>query len=103
VEGDMAKRTTVSEMQGAMRLLHSRFPTCIQQVNYPVHQRKPNPKHGMFYFVGAIPLDCYDQDARRSRFYETEQAAIDAALAAGAEAIQGVDCRWVKPWGTVTG
>ena len=86
----------MSEMQTAMRFVQGTFPTCIQQVNYPLHKGRPNPKHGLFYFVGRIPLACYDGDAQRSRYYATEQEAIDAAVAAGAERLQGVDCRWIK-------
>ncbi len=79
-----------------MRMLGSKFPTCIQQVNYPIHKGQANPKHGLFFFVGSIPAACYDYEAGHSQFYATEQAAIDAAIAAGAERIQGVDCRFVK-------
>jgi hypothetical protein len=77
-------------------MLSGKFPTCIQQVNYPMHKGVPNPKHGMFYFVGSIPGECYDHDKGHSFYYTTEQDAIDAAIAAGAERIQGVDCRFVK-------
>ena len=79
-----------------MRMLGSKFPTCIQQVNYPIHKGQPNPKHGMFFFVGSIPAACYDHEKQHSFFYATEQDAIDAAIAAGAERIQGADCRWIK-------
>ena len=86
----------MSEMQNAMRMLSGKFSTCIQQVNYPIHKGEPNPSHGRFFFVGSIPSACYDQDAKRSLMYDSEQAAIDAALAAGAERVQGVDCRRIK-------
>lgn len=86
----------MSEFGSAMRLLSGKFPTCIQQVNYPMHKGQPNPFHGTFFFVGAIPADCYDHERGRSKHYPTEQAAIEAAIAAGAERIQGVDCRFVK-------
>ena len=86
----------MTDMQNALRMLSGKFPTCIQQVNYPIHQGKPNPAHGKFFFVGSIPAECYDLERGRSKFYATEQEAIDAALAAGAERVQGVDCRWIK-------
>jgi hypothetical protein len=85
-----------SELATAMTMLSAKYPTCIQQVNYPIHKGQPNPKHGMFYFVGSIPLACYDTEKQHSLYYQTEQEAIDAAIAAGAERIQGVDCRWIK-------
>ena len=81
----------MSELSAAVRLTSSRFPTCVQKVDYPFHQGKPNSKHGKFFFVGAIPSACYDPERQGSKFYDTEQAAIDAAIAAGAERIQGVD------------
>lgn len=74
------------------------FPTCVQQIDYPIHRGKPNPAHGKFFFVGSIPAACYDREKQQSKHYDTEQAAIEAALAAGATHIQGVDCRKVK-WG----
>jgi len=86
----------MSELQQAMRMLSGKFPTCIQQVDYPIHKGQPNPAHGKFFFVGSIPRDCYDFERGGSKFYATEQEAIDAALAAGAERIRGVDCRHVK-------
>ena len=86
----------MSEMQTALRMLQGKFPTVIQQVNYPIHKGQPNPKHGLFYFVGSIPALCYDSDAKRSLYYQTEQDAIDAAIAAGAERIQGVDGRRIR-------
>ena len=86
----------MTEMQTAMRLLHGKFPTCIQQINYPIHKGQPNPAHGKFIFVGSIPGDCYDHENQRSKRYDTEQDAIDAAIKAGAERIQGADCRWIK-------
>jgi hypothetical protein len=86
----------MSELQNAMRMLGGKFPTCIQQINYPIHKGQPNPAHGMFIFVGSIPADCYDFERDASKRYQTEQDAIDAAIAAGADRIQGADCRWIK-------
>ncbi len=85
----------MSELQSAMRFLSGTFPTCIQQVNYPIHKGQPNPAHGMFFFVGSIPGACYDHERRGSKFYPTEQAAIEAAIAGGATRLQGVDCRFI--------
>lgn len=86
----------MGEMQTALRMLSGKFPTCVQQVNYPIHKGRPNPKHGLFYFVGSIPAACYDVEGKHSHYYQTEQDAIDAAIASGAERIQGVDCRKVN-------
>lgn len=75
-----------------------RFSTAIQQINYPMHQGRPNPSHGKFFFVGSIPAACIDTDPARlgrSRIYDTEDQAIAAARAAGATRIQGADCRWI--------
>ena len=85
----------MSDLATAVRLVNSKFPTCIQQVNYPIHLGKPNPAHGKFYFVGSIPAACYDFEKRTSKKYDTEQKATDAAIAAGADRIQGVDCRFI--------
>lgn len=93
-----------SELSRAAALLKGGFPTCVQQVNYPVHQGKPNPRHGQFFFVGSIPADCWDPDRNNgpfsppggSRFYPTEEAAIRAAIAAGVERIQRCDCSFVN-------
>ena len=54
-----------------------------------------NEKTGKFFFAGAIPYACYDFEARRSMIYDTEQDAIDAAIAAGVDRLQGVDCRFI--------
>ena len=86
----------MSELQRAMGILGGKFPTCIQQVNHPIHKGRPNPAHGQYFFVGAIPAACYDEKRNGSKFYATEQEAIDAALNAGAERLQGADCRWIK-------
>jgi len=75
--------------------MKAKFPTAIQQVNYPFHQGKPNPFHGKFYFVGSIPAECYDYDKNHSKYYDTEKEAIAAAQAAHAERIQKVDCSLV--------
>ena len=78
-----------------------RFTTAIQQINYPIHNGRANPSHGKFFFVGSIPEECWDPlrngGAGGSKIYPTEDAAIRAAVAAGAEKIQGVDCRFIDP------
>lgn len=86
----------MTEMKTALRLLQGTFSTAIQQVNYPIHNGQPNPKHGMFFFVGSIPIACYDVEGKHSKYYATEQDAIDAAIVARAERIQGVDCRFIN-------
>jgi hypothetical protein len=88
--------TRKSELGTVAQLLNSRFPTCVMQVNYPIHKGQPNPRHGKFFFVGSIPAGCYDFERNGSKFYDSEAEAIAAADAAGAERIQGVDCRFVK-------
>ena len=86
-------------------LLHAglRYTTAVQQINYPEHNGRANPWHGMFFFVGSIPAGCWE-DSRNdgrggSKIYPTEDAAIRAAIAAGAERIQGADCRFIDPAG----
>lgn len=86
-------------------MLHTaqRYSTAIQQINYPVHQGRPNPIHGKFMFVGSIPAACWNAEKNNgpfspkggSKYYDTEAAAILAAADAGAEYIQGADCRRV--------
>ncbi len=78
--------------------IFGRLPTVILLVNYPFHKGAPNDKHGKFFLAGSIPGACYDVARGGSKFYDTEQDAIDAALAAGATHLQGVDCRKIK-WG----
>lgn len=73
----------------------SAFPTAIMRINHPIHQGRQNPVHGMFFFVGAIPAACYDQKRCGSLRYETEEAAIDAAILGGAERIQDTRCAFV--------
>lgn len=85
----------MSDLANTMKMLGGRFPTAIQQVDYPIHQGRPNPAHGKFYFVGSIPGACYDHERRGSKFYDTEAEAIAAAQAAGAERIQRKDCSFV--------
>ena len=70
----------MGEMQSALSLLAGNLPCCIQRVNYPIHNGKPNPKHGKFRFVGSVP--CFDSEGK-SLYYDTEQQAIDAAIQAG--------------------
>lgn len=76
-------------------LLSAKFPTCVQRIDYPVHQGKPNPAHGKFFFVGSVPGACINEETGRSKHYDTEQEAIDAALVAGATRIQRCDCSFV--------
>ena len=75
------------------------YSTAIMRVNYPIHQGKPNPAHGKYFFVGSILAACYDQSRNNgrggSKFYETEQDAINAAIEAGATRIQKTDCSFV--------
>ena len=85
----------MSEFQAAMGLLSAKLPTCVQQVNYPIHKGQPNPWHGKFYLVGTIPGACYDVEHNHSQYYDTEQEAIDAARKGGAERIQDTKCRFV--------
>lgn len=86
----------ISELALAGSLLSSKFPTAIQQVNYPYHKGKPNPFHGKFYFVGSIPASCYDTEKQHSHYFDTEEQAIQAAIAGGAQRIQRVDCSFVR-------
>ena len=89
----------MGELAAAMRMLSGNLSTAIQQVNYPIHKGAPNPMHGKFIFVGLIPAPCYDQTRNNgkggSKFYDSEQQAIDAARAAGATRIQRADCSFV--------
>jgi hypothetical protein len=73
----------------------SSFPTCVQQINNPVYQGRPNPAHGKFFFVGSIPSACYDHENRRSLKYDTEDEAITAAIKGGADRIQRTDYTFV--------
>ncbi len=85
----------MSDLAGAMLMLSGKFPTCVQQINYPIHQGKPNPAHGKFFFVGSVPASCWDHEKQTSKKYDTEQEAIDAAIAGGATRIQNVKCEFV--------
>ena len=73
-----------------------RYATAVQQINYPEHNGRANPWHGMFFFVGSVPAACCDEQGG-SKIYPTEDAAIRAAIAAGAVRIQGADCRLIDP------
>jgi len=94
----------MSELAHAMTMLAGKFSTAIQQVNYPIHKGQPNPKHGMFFFVGSIPANCYDAEhdngpfspKGKSKFYATLDEAIAAAKAGGADRIQRPDCSFVE-------
>jgi hypothetical protein len=84
----------MSEILQAMRLFNSQFPTCVQRINYPVHQGKPNPAHGKYFFVGAVPVSCMADG--KSMKYDSEDCAIAAAIVAGATRIQRCDCSFVN-------
>ncbi len=83
------------ELARVSQFLSSKFSTAIMKINYPEHKGKPNPYHGKYHFVGRIPGTCYDHDRQMSKAYDTEQLAIDAAIAGGATDIQGEDCKFV--------
>ena len=83
------------EITKFLRQKHS-YPTAIHQVNFPLYHGRPNPVHGKFYLVGSIPIDCYDSEKKHSKYYDTEQDAIDAAIIAGAVRIQRCDCSVVQ-------
>ena len=90
------RKAIMTEMQGALSLLRGEFPTCVQgPIDYPIHQGKPNPSHGKYYFVGRIPGACYDQEKKCSKKYDTEELAIQAAIDAGATRIQDSHCKFV--------
>ena len=85
----------MSEFTSAMRMVNGgRFSTAIQRVDYPIQKGAPNPKHGMYFFVGSVPSACMADG--RSRFYATESDAARAAFAAGCDRVQGEDCRWIE-------
>ena len=86
----------ISEFMRRQASGQSRYPTAIQRINYPIHKGKPNPAHGKYYFVGSIPISCYDESSRRSKHYDTEAEAIQAAIEGGATRIQRADCSFVK-------
>ena len=80
----------VTELQGAMRLLSSPFPSCVSgPINFPIFKGQPNPAHGKFFVVGSVPMACHGV------MYTTEEDAIAALQAAGATRIQRVDCSFV--------
>lgn len=83
----------MSDLAAVARFSRASLPTVILQVDHPIHKGHPNPAHGKFFFAGSIPGVCYDHARQGSKFYDTEQLAIDAALAAGVTRLQGVDCR----------
>lgn len=86
----------MSEFSQLGQLLSAELPTVVSQVNYPIHKGQPNPKHGKFYLSGRIPGGCVDPETNRSKFYDTEAEAIEAAQAAGARRIHDVKCRTVQ-------
>jgi len=85
----------MSDMTAALRMLQGSFSTAIRQIDYPIHKGQPNPAHGKFTFVGSIPESCYDAAAGKSLKYDSEQQAVDAAIAGGATRIQRCDCSFV--------
>lgn len=92
------KSTRSTEFASAMRvIMQGNFPTCVSgPINMPIYKGQPNPCHGKYFFVGSIPAACYDQEKRSSLKYDTEQDAINAAIAAGATRIQRCDCSFVE-------
>ena len=50
---------------------------------------------GKFFLAGSVPVECLDTN-RVSIIYDSEQDAISAAISAGAERLQGVDCRKIE-------
>ena len=78
----------MNEVASVVRMLRL-MPTAILRVDYPIHKGKPNPIHGKYHLVGSVPAECHKV------YYETEDAAILAAQAAGATHIQRVDCSFV--------
>ena len=78
----------MSELQSAMRLLNSNFPTCIM--------RYPTGKYGI---VGNIPIELTQPygglfPGRKSMVWETEKEAINALIKAGIDRFQLSDCSW---------
>lgn len=69
----------------------SPYPTAIQRVTVPTALA-----FGKFFFVGFVPAACLTEDGRSLK-YDTEDAAINAAVSAGAERIQRCDCSFVNP------
>jgi hypothetical protein len=90
----------MNEISSLMRSGGAKMSTAIQRINHPTHKGAPNPAHGKFFFVGSIPAACYDlarnEGRGGSKLYDTEASAIQAAIEAGADRIQGVDCKFVK-------
>lgn len=76
----------------------AKYPTVVNLVDYPIHKGKPNPVHGKYYLSGSIPAACYDAEEKHSMCYDTEKEAINAAILAGAERIQDVNCNKVYGW-----
>lgn len=74
-----------------------RYSTAVLQINYPVHNGRPNPAHGMFFFAGSIPTGCWDASRNNgrggSKLYPSEDAAIRDAIANGSTYVQGVGGR----------
>lgn len=77
-----------------------RYSSAVQQINNPIYKGAPNPANGKFFVVGSIPMACYDVQRNGgrggSKLYDSEADAIRALIAAGADAIQGVDCRVIS-------
>lgn len=89
----------MSEIGQAMQMLSRKFSTAVQQIR-PAYPGCKNPNIGKFIFVGSIPAYCYDFERNNgrggSKVYDSEKAAIMAAIAGGADVIQGADCRKIS-------
>lgn len=74
-----------TELSNALGIISARKPICIQ--------RFPTGKYGL---VGSVPLLLYDQEARRTCLWQTEQEVIDALLALKITRFQLDDCSWYE-------
>lgn len=77
------------------RFLGAKFATCIQRIDYPMHNGKPNPAHGKFFIVGSIPAACYDAEQGKSKIFDTESQAISAIVQSGVRRFQKSNCAWL--------
>lgn len=57
------------ELSDALGIINARKPVCIQ--------RFPTGKYGL---VGSVPLPLYDQEARRTRLWQTEQEVKEVRM-----------------------
>ncbi len=73
------------------KFLGARFATCVMgPIDRPIHEGRPNHAHGKFFLVGSVPASCCSADGRQLK-YATEEEAIAAAFAGGAERVQKLD------------